>query len=494
MQIRIDSIDFELPAWDEMGGIDWVVPMVEKVSTLARNTGTTSNAFLRRKNEIRSRMMKGEPFDSILKSRRDARIVSILWSEDKAFLKAAPPSKKSLQLIASKFSRPSQQVLINLLDLYFDEFDRLAALSSLCTTLSSIMKNAGKGTFFGNLLKIFDHKEILIGKRAAEDFAKFALKNKGGFSQCCHVCGLSASKSGRFLQLAKQKYYLETISDLEIGASSYVFDEVLLKSTKESPSERIGEFFGHDVIRAMIDRVNEANAVMPENWIKVILNIGGDPRLPKSSSYYQKWWSALEGYYRDLMSRWLSKYDLNLFLRVLQESSSTPEMRRMFPARRRFLEGLMEMGFVVESRLFLSRAARKFVLRTADEQDLPDFEELADANTSVIYLKLTKCHLIEGTHNYSLWLYDELPTHNPIETQMFRSLYSRDLGMGMKEHYEREKSSKRGDQPPYRIPHTKHGTWQHKAIRSMRRLGLRVDPERVLPPEDYDLYLKRFGA
>lgn len=494
MQVRIKTTKCELPEWGEIGGIDWTAPLVEKLSRLMQNAGTTSDAFMRRKREIRSRAMNGEQFDSLVKTRRDARIVSILWAEDKRFLKIAPPSEKALRIIVSRFTRPSQQILINLLDLYFMEFDRLDALTSLCMILNDMMKKLGKGAFFGDLLKIFDNKEILIGKQAAKLFVKFAMNNNKNFEQCSHECGLFVSKGGRFLELAKQKYYLETVSNLKVGASSYVFDEALSKSTKESPSERSGEFFGHDVIRAMIDRVSAVNVVMPDNWIQIVLNIGGDPRLPKSASNYQKWWSALEGHYRDMMLRWLSKYDLNLFLRVLQESSNTPEMRRMFPARRRFLEGLEQMGLVVESRLFLSHAARKFVRHAIDERDLPYFEELSDTNTSVIYLKLTKCHLVEGTHNYSLWLYDELPDYNPIQKQIFRSLYSRDLGMGMKEHYEKEKGSKRSDQSPFRIPHHKNGTWQNKAIRVMRKMGLRVDPERVIPPENYDQYLRRFGA
>lgn len=494
MRLRIHINRPNLPEWDELGSLDWTQPLAARTSRLARNIGTTSDAFQRRMREIRDLAMRGESLTSWLQTRRDARIVSILWNENDLFLRKTPPTKKTLDTLSSLFVSPSQQVFVNLLDLYLREYDHLEDLPALRATLQKMMQGLDNNLFYGDYSKILKHQTIIIAKNAPRDLARFALSKHQDFEQSCHECGLSISRDGRFFQLSKQKYFLETISTLKVGAKSHIFKEVLSNSVKISPSERQGEYFGHDVIRAMIDRVQAAKTVMPDLWIKIVLRLAGDPRMPKGSANYNNWWSALEGKYRDLMLRWLSRYDLRLFLQILEESSNTADMRRMFPSRRRFLEGLDESGLVLESRLFLSHTARRSVRRTVKKRDLPYFEDLSDSETSVIYLRLTKCHIVEGTHNYSLWIYDQMPLRNPVDRPKFSGLYSRDLGMGMKEQYEHERGPRGNDQPPFRIRHNPNVTWQNTGIRSMNQLGVRVDPERVLSAEDYREYLRRFGA
>ncbi len=166
----------------------------------------------------------------------------------------------------------------------------------------------------------------------------------------------------------------------------------------------------------------------------------------------------------------------------------------MFPARRRFLEGLEQAGLVTESRLFLSGSAQSYIHRTIPRKDLPHFNSLSNSDKSVIYLNLGKCHLIEGTHNYSLWLYGQLPQKNPIDTSPFSELTSRDLGMGMKEQYERERGPTIEGLPPYKISHHPNVTWQRKAIQNMKSLRRPVDPEKVLSSVDYNQYLKKYGV
>ncbi|SHJ99738.1 EH_Signature domain-containing protein [Desulfatibacillum alkenivorans DSM 16219] len=491
---RIRPPKINLPEWGEMGGADWASSMTDALESLSRNIGTNSNKFLLRKDEISRLCRKGTPLSRMLKTKRDAKIFAILWNEDRAILQAYPPSSKTLEIIHNLFPRPSLQIVINLLDLFFREYDHLPDSQSLSQTVRKMMENYSQSPFVGDQGRIFDNKEILFGPDGPRALARESIRSKKDFEQACFDKGLPIGMGGRFLELAKQQYYLETIANLKIGAKSAIFSEVNKTSVKESPSQRNGEFFGHDIVRAMIDRVSASKTVMPDNWIQVVLSIAGDPRRSKGGGNYQRWWSPLEGEYRSRMLRWLSRYDLNLFLRVLQESSTTDAMKRMFPARRLFLEGLEKSGLVCESVLFLSWSAESYVKRSIPKSKLPHYNSLSDYDTSVIYLNLGKCHLIEGTHNYRLWLHGKLPPKNPIDFPFFSGLSSRDLGMGLKEQYEKAIRTGKQGPPPIGVIHSRNLTWQKNAIKGMKKFGLRVDPEKVLSAQDYDEYLEKFGA
>ena len=100
----------------------------------------------------------------------------------------------------------------------------------------------------------------------------------------------------------------------------------------------------------MIDKVR---GEVSEKWQKVIFQIAGDPRVPKDASNYRNWWLALGEERIAKVRGWLSKVDIELFLKVFDEYASykrNENMIRMYPARKTFLFGLLKQKKVLNTR------------------------------------------------------------------------------------------------------------------------------------------------
>ena len=172
---------------------------------------------------------------------------------------------------------------------------------------------------------------------------------------------------------------------------------------------------GHEILRILIDRSPKEK--VDEQWQGIILTIAGDPRMSKSSPRYQRWWTALSTQQIQKVRGWLLRFDLLLFLKVLEDYSQMngkEDMNRMFPARKKFLEGLFDLGLVEDSRLFINQNAEYYLKKNYKKDELPYYSIVADPNRSMIYLKVKGKHMIEGTHNFKLWIYEDLPPDSQI--------------------------------------------------------------------------------
>ena len=213
-----------------------------------------------------------------------------------------------------------------------------------------------------------------------------------------------------------------------------------------------------------------------------MLRIAGDPRVPESSLNYQKWWAVLGSERVRSMKGWLSRVDLKLFLEILDDygkSSGKRDMQRMFPSRKRFLDGLIEQGLVAHSRLFLSAEAERFLKRNFAAEDLPDYATVSGSQTTTIYLQVGHLHMIEGSHSFAMRLSSDIPEIPEILNYETRKFSHNKLTI-MRDEVER-------------IIHTPYRFWQHNAIQYMRNRGIYLDVEKLFSKRDYRDYIATHG-
>ena len=245
---------------------------------------------------------------------------------------------------------------------------------------------------------------------------------------------------------------------------------------------------GHAALEIVIDRVE---GDVPEAWQNFVLDIAGDPRVASASARYRKWWQALGQSRIEKVRGWLSKLDLKLFLDAVEEygfEARDPTLQRMFPARKRFLEGLLDEGLVSGTRLMLGSHAERIIKRILGENSGLSYAKLASgmADKAIIYIDCGRFYLVEGSHNFKLWVYlakpaDILTDYNKIDFS-HSQLTSRIPGLYRKQY---------GDLPYFSVSH--HSMWQRRVFEFLGENGIGLDIEKFLIPSDYREYLSRFG-
>jgi len=162
----------------------------------------------------------------------------------------------------------------------------------------------------------------------------------------------------------------------------------------------------------------------------------------------------------------------------------------MFPARAKFLRGLYDHKLIPLSKLFIGRAPSRYLKAQYNHDQMPTFSRLNHGDLSVIYLKVGHIHMVEGSHSFSLRLYDELPDGEHFSfVSINRRFAGRELGIGLAEKYKRQYRK-----DAFSVTHNPPVTWQHKVIRELAKKGISVNPEWVLTSEDYREYRRKFGV
>ena len=157
---------------------------------------------------------------------------------------------------------------------------------------------------------------------------------------------------------------------MPVGADSPLLNKVTQPEIRDAPLNGEGELIGHAVLRSLISRA-DANSVS-DVWRNTILLIAGDPRVPPGHLNYLNWWSRLEPALTHKVRGWLAGFDLKLFLSALDQygkDRNDKELQRMYPARKRFLEGLLEQGGVNNTRLFISRDMEHYLTTAFDKKN-----------------------------------------------------------------------------------------------------------------------------
>ncbi len=460
-----------------------------QLKEMTRKAGMGSRAFQQKIQELKSSAYHPDSIAEKLQNGRDIRAMVYLWLTHEHFLSRVQVSKSILQRFTQIRETQSHLALYNLTQVFFKYFDKCGDFQSLALFLLAEYEQRPAPTVDSELGKIQSNKDVLFHVDAPHTLARKSIQESMDLQLIMETFGVPLFRKGRFQDKCTEFYYLETLRSLSLGEDSVVFGE-LTKTDVAMSQYKDGPAIGHEVIRILTEKAIAKGVELPENWLKIVLNIAGDPRVPPSSSSYRVWWSQLEKECMDCVLRVLSRFDLKLFLEALDEfakRNNNYQLERMFPSRKKFLEGLFELGLVGKTRLFIGRGAKSFLQSTYDAKELPRFADLRDANKSIIYLQVGHLHMIEGSHSSYLWIYDKLPESNLLNYSI-NEFAVRELGLSMKEQYENQFGT--ATYFPHQITHNPNGLgWQRRAIQAFYEQGIQIQPEKVFSTDDY-LYYK----
>jgi len=298
--------------------------------------------------------------------------------------------------------------------------------------------------------------------------------------------GLVGYDTGRYGALCRAHYYIETLNDVPVGEWHQVFDELLKPSVSRAPYGE-GKRIGHAALEIIIDR---AGSEVSETWQDLVIGIAGDPRIKSSSTDYREWWKPLGEARVEKVRGWLSREDLKLFLKALEQygiESGKADLKRMFPARKRFLEGLYEQKLIRNTRLMLGHAAEGIVKRLLGDEIKTNFATLEGtlADKAIIYLDCGDFHLVEGSHSFKIWVYLAKPG-TLVSSYDFTSFNHGDLTHATPSQY----------RAMYDLPYeavTHNGTWQSKVINFLADHGIEMDIESLLTKPEYRGHLATYG-
>lgn len=479
MRLNIKKLTFNLPDNPFGDSSGTMSRLTNDLTDLAKGAGQNSGKYQATYRQVENAVKRGGDITQVMDTPVHVRaMASLLQSEhrDKISL-----TKRFFNKINEILKRPSSLLIETIFQYYLVKFDDLSDSDATIDWLISAKSSRGK------LTKAEDKLLSLSGPKW---LANQAIKNDLEFDQVVSEYGLDEYESGRFITTAQGIYYINQLKNIPLNEAHPLLHEVQRQSIYESRYDE-DSLLGHKVLRILISRAKGSN--IGEDWLNTILAIAGDPRVPSNNPKFIKWWRHIDEALVQSVRGWLSKLDLKLFLEALADfsnTSSNSDLKRMYPARKQFLEGMFDAGVITHTRLYLSWSAAQYLRRHYDEKHLPNFNLVKSGDRSIIYVQMDNAHMIEGSHSCYLWIYRHLDpsacVFNYSISQPTYSMLTSDLNSQMQSY---------GQGAIAKITHNPANySWQRKALTSLRELGVKVTPKDVLPPEDYNKFKQRFGV
>ena len=304
--------------------------------------------------------------------------------------------------------------------------------------------------------------------------------------------GLNRYRAGRFMKVAQGLYYVEQLKEIPVNQPHRLLDEIQKQEVYDTPYDQ--RLLGHKALEILIDR---ADKKPHESWRKTVLAIAGDPRVTQRNPKYNKWWRLLGDHRCRLVCEWMSEFDLDLFLEVLDNFSRQTrdvDLKRMFPSRKTFMKGLVEKGLVTSTRLYLSQDAERFLKRQYRRSHyLPGYTIVRDnKDKCLIYMELQggQAHIVEGSHECYLWIYRRLHESAVVFSRIHKEVDYKDLTSGLNDSMKKVNCEAAAN-----ITHSpKNFAWQKRAIETLKRIGIDVMAQDVISPDDYPAFKRRYGV
>jgi EH_Signature domain len=494
--ISLPELNFQLREWKPQ---DFQVTKraTAKIRDIGSGAGTGSNRFIMARNRLHKAALAGGLAHLITQMREsvDARALSDLLCTEVDFVESIVVTRELLDQMASVRSPMSRLALTQLIRAFFVHFDQIATdedLDDWCQFLKLQLRQYRLAGGESELRNYARNADLLFQKHAPQKVVQSALDAEIDFDTLIQRYGLTGFSDGRYLTLCRYQYYLQTLKDIDVGEAHSVLKEVCNEDVVNAPFSK-GKLLGHAVLETLIDRT--AGASISKAWQSTILNIAGDPRVPKTHPSYQKWWTILGEKRIALMRGWLSRLDLKVFLKILEQSArdgSNTDMERMFVSRKKFMEGLLNQGHVVESRLFLSDEAVRYLNRNYRKSELPSFARVASTKTSMIYLNIAnKVHMIEGSHSFRLKLMDKLPSTANVTDYGVNRFRDGDFRTSIASRYYREFG---GGDGLLELTHDIHLNWQYKAIKYLKAKRIEVETGKMIARDRLREYKRKYGS
>lgn len=436
-----------------------------------------------------------EQLKKVLKKRRGVRVLTQLWIDNEEVRQHSLNESfiDHIKELHPKLGMSSLMNLIALLYRYFDILNIELVFEKLTIWLQEQIDQRlrdRKNTSDTILSSLHQHRHWLFELSAPKFVVNLAKNNHLDLSDQLKKLRLNDLPRGRFLNICHAQYYLETLKEIPVGAFHEILAELSKSEVAKMPYED-GKRIGHIALEIMIDRSDGAPSSI---WQNFVLDMAGDPRIANTAKNYREWWQPIGENRIKIVTSWLAKEDLRLFLGAIEEygkQSSDEALNRMFPARKRFLEGLYEHGFIRNTRLMLGNSAASTVKKVLGKSMTTNFIKLSDSSMNdkaVIYLDCGAFHIIEGSHEFKLWIYMGLPSVRLSDYSLNKLSHS-DLTVGFVRDF-----NKSYDNGNYKAITHSPTTWQRNAIEFLAENGIELDLEKVLSKQDYQVYIRRFGV
>lgn len=446
-----------------------------------------------------SKAVDGRALANLMRKRITARAISQLWIEDYEF-RCRMLSPQILEILVKQQNGKLGMVpLQNIITLYFRVFDELDNHGEgLRENIEGLLKQQLAARFDKSqkptekqrdlLLILHSEAEWLLSVNGPKYLVDYVHEEDWELDQALLHFELIGLDDGRYAGICRAHYYLNTLRDLPKGQYHEVFAELLKPAVSKAPYAD-GKRFGHIALEILIDRAGEAPG---DDWQNFIMDLAGDPRIVSSSQSYREWWKPLGEERIEQVRRWLYKEDLRLFLGALEQygkESGDAGLQRMFPARKKFIEGLEKLKLVRKTRLMLGAKAEYAVKRILGNELKTNFIRLNGMNDkAVIYIDCGEFCLVEGSHSFKLWVYLQ-PPWDKMHSYDTRELSHSDLTAVAPKAY----SKTYGSSAPYiDITHSAH-TWHNRFFSFLAEHGVPIDIEPLMFPDAYNKYLRRFG-
>ncbi len=478
IKLSISKLNFSLPDNPLAQYASQLDAATKEIKELTRSCGTHSDKFKQALARIRDSVRQGRDLSSILQSPLEIRALAVLLNTDLASkIKLTPAVLNKIDQIRAKPSSLLLEAIYSHYLIYYDHLEDMSAVESWLLKRKKLR---------GELTAELTH---LLSGNGPKWLAEVSRRERRDFDEQVRLVHLDYYRSGRFLMISKNIYYLDVLRGLKPNELNPILEEMQKQSVYDSRYDE-RSLLGHQILSILIEKAPVSG--VSDVWLNVILAIGGDPRVSKAHSNFRKWWSQIDPKLTHKVQGWLSKLDLKLFLEALKDFSNQPgneDLKRMYPARKYFIEGLLNKQLVTGTRLYLSSRAESYLRRTYKPEHLPSYSFVTDADKSVIHIQLDSVHLIEGSHNCRLWIYEALhPSAIVFDYSKIRVTY-RSLTQGLASQMQDKGMSNKAN-----ITHHPPLGWQNKAIVTLRELNISIDPKDVLTPEDYRRFNTQYGA
>ena len=428
---------------------------------------------------------------NILLKRKGVRVLTQLWI-DKEDVRSDSLNEETIDYIQAKHPKLGMSSLMNLISLVYRYFDTLVdgnifyrLTQWLNQQIEQRLKDRKNSS--DTILSVLNQAKWLLDLTAPKALVNLTKQNHLDLNEQLKKLRLNELPQGRFLDICHAQYYLDTLREIPVGEQHDVLHELLKHDVATMPFEE-GKRIGHIALEIIIDRSAGAPS---EIWQNFVLNLAGDPRIANTATNYRQWWKPIGENRVKAVTSWLAKEDLRLFLGAIEEYANytgDEALNRMFPARKRFLEGLYEHGFVRNARLMLGNQAEHTVKRVLGKSLTTSYINLRGmAQTSIIYLDCGDFHIIEGSHNFKLWIYMGLPSEK-LNDYSLSELNHSSLTHSFPQEF--KKNYPKGELMPIQHSPT---SWQKNAIDFLTQNGVELDLEKLFYKDEYRRYVNRYG-
>lgn len=407
----------------------------------------------------------------------DALVFCDLLNTNNNFFKSVGLHKGCLTALYRGEDSLSTQVLKSLIRLYFEKYSQIIEHENfdffqdlIKNELLKRKKQYARSNRQNAFAKLCNAASLFFKKTAVFEVVKRAKRDFGDFEDLVSHYALDRYRSSDYVQQCRYGYYISTLKEIPLGEHHHILDLIIAYKERQLAVGKLGPCLGHAAIRILVDRCK--GQMISQTWLNFILSIAHDPRLPKNSAAYRQWWGELGPEYADQVQSWLSTFDLNLFLDLLEEcASENYDMERMFPARKEFIEKLLKLGCITQTRLLLSKEAVDFV-NFKYNYKIPSWLNFVrvtkSKKTSFIFLNLlNQVYMMEGTHTCTLRMVDQISPESMILNYECKEIPDDYCRTGFKYY----------NAPSYAdsFERTHNGSWQWSASKFLIKHGIPIE-------------------